>query len=492
MFITYTHVDEIKSRAKKWQVQSYQNLRRRALRPTLPTTDRSARERRPRMLPWKQASRLLAETSGSTSESSSEDQSVVFVVEDEDPFRTAIGSLRRDPFNSWPMENTGRVQLTVDYFTQVYAPMNAQNYRDSEGGNWLLSHLFKVALQADLLFESTVLFVWCQLPASRLGSSQEEHERMLMSVRGSVMKKLHHRLTVPKLSSDDVTIHTVLSLMAADFHRGQDDHVEVHREGLRRIVALRGGLEASDLPPQTRYSITATEMMCDYAIRRRGRSPKTNITPDKKLEYPTHPFPPALSKALSVLPPGFSDMALKTLLSYPVLKLLYQMTKIIEKGPAEFPKDTSIAVEMMRLSMESNATALEKAVVTLSFVFGRLLTDKTTKENRINSSTRTYRSMKEPLSALAKSIFGYEESAGQDFVAWAVFLLASVQEDHGLSRALQHATLARLLTSVPTVRKLEVFKGMLGRLFWHEGLIPQAETIWKRMIELKGSSSTKS
>jgi hypothetical protein len=94
--------------------------------------------------------------------------------------------------------------------------MHAQNYRDANGGNWLLSNLFKMALQADLLFESTVTFVWSQLPPMRLGSSPEEHERALMSVRGSVMRKLHHRLSVPKLCSDDVTIHTVLNLMAAD------------------------------------------------------------------------------------------------------------------------------------------------------------------------------------------------------------------------------------------------------------------------------------
>jgi hypothetical protein len=97
--------------------------------------------------------------------------------------------------------------------------MNVQNYRDSSGGNWLLSYLFRVALQADLLFESTVHFLWCQLPPGQLDSSQEEHDNVLISIRGSVMRKLHHRLTVPKLCSDDVTIHTVLSLMAADVSR---------------------------------------------------------------------------------------------------------------------------------------------------------------------------------------------------------------------------------------------------------------------------------
>lgn len=227
--------------------------------------------------------------------------------------------------------------------------------------------------------------------------------------------------------------------------------------------------------------------MCDYAIRRRGRSPKINITPDQKLEYPTHPFSPELSKAISVLPTGFSDMALKTLLSYPVLKLLYRLTKTIEKGPAEFYQDTSLAVEMMRLSMESNATtALEKAVVTLSFVFARLLSDATSRDYRINPSSRTYRSMQEPLSTLARSIFGYVELAGENFVAWAVFLLASTPEEHGLSRALQDESLKRLLSEIPTVQRLRVFEGMLRKLFWHEKLLPQLEVLWKKMLNLDG------
>ena len=100
--------------------------------------------------------------------------------------------------------------------TQVYAPMNVTNYQNNSGGNWLLSYLFRAALQADLLFEATVHFIWCQLPPSQLGQSQQTHQKVSMSVRGSVMRKLHHRLMVPKLCSDDITIHTVLALMAAD------------------------------------------------------------------------------------------------------------------------------------------------------------------------------------------------------------------------------------------------------------------------------------
>jgi hypothetical protein len=227
--------------------------------------------------------------------------------------------------------------------------------------------------------------------------------------------------------------------------------------------------------------------MCDYAIRRRNRSPNTNITPDKQLEYPRHPFPPALSRVISSLPDGFCEMALKTLLSYQVIQLLRRMAQTVEKSPAAFPEDTSIAVEMMRLSMESNATALERAIVTLSFVFGRVLYDASKTSNRVNSSARTYRSMREPLSALARSVFGLAEKAGEEFVVWAVFLLASAKEDYGLERSLQDDTLARLRRAVPVAKKLDSFKEMTKRYFWHTNLESQAEQLWKRMNEPKAS-----
>ena len=128
MFITYTHVDQIRSRAKKWQVQSFQNLRRHEVKATAPATlpaaDKSVRTRKPPVLLGKSASRTLAPSRGgklaenlsrSTSENNFENDNWVLVVEDDDPLRTAIGSLRREPFESWPMESNGRVQLTVDY-----------------------------------------------------------------------------------------------------------------------------------------------------------------------------------------------------------------------------------------------------------------------------------------------------------------------------------------------------------------------------------------
>jgi len=222
--------------------------------------------------------------------------------------------------------------------------------------------------------------------------------------------------------------------------------------------------------------------MCDYAIRRRARSPKTNITPDNKLEYPTHPFPPALARILATLPQGFSDMALKSMLSYPVIQLLHRIRKTMDKGPTAFPKDTSVAVEIMRLSMATNISAVEKATVTLSFVFARLLYDVSTKEYRVNSSERTYRSMKEPLEKLAAEIFGLAETAGQDFVVWGVFLLASAKKEHGLPESLRDNILLKMWANCRAVRRYEDFKESVAMFFWHDNLVSTLSEVWKRML----------
>lgn len=221
--------------------------------------------------------------------------------------------------------------------------------------------------------------------------------------------------------------------------------------------------------------------MCDYAIRRRGRSPKTNITPDKKLTYPTHPFSSVLSKLLATLPKGFADLALKTLLSDQVIQLLHRMTATVAKGPTEFVDDTSIAVEIMRLSMEPEANALENTVVQLSLVFGRLLVEVTVPGVHTRSR-RTYKSMKDTLEAIAKSVFMFEESAGREFVTWAVFLLVSTEEgNYGLPLSSQDDILVRLRHTIPSVLHFQTLQAMLETYFWHENLVPCMEEMWKRI-----------
>ena len=129
MFITYTHVDQLKAREKRWQVNSYQNRRRKQLKAALPSTGVSARASRPRVLQWGTTNsprersgahkpvnaRVLSDLAEGTADSEIV-QSTAPVVEKTPLVSTTLRSLRRDPFNSYPLNNnTECVQWSIDF-----------------------------------------------------------------------------------------------------------------------------------------------------------------------------------------------------------------------------------------------------------------------------------------------------------------------------------------------------------------------------------------
>lgn len=67
-----------------------------------------------------------------------------------------------------------------------------------------------------MLFESNVLYMWTQLSADKLGIRNRQYEATLLRRRGSVLRKLHFKLGTPELGSQESTIMTVISLIAAD------------------------------------------------------------------------------------------------------------------------------------------------------------------------------------------------------------------------------------------------------------------------------------
>ncbi|KAI1619110.1 hypothetical protein EDD36DRAFT_481155 [Exophiala viscosa] len=406
MFITYTHVDDIKAPAKKRQVHLYQNRRRKEI---------------------KAASTALSKN-------------------------------------------------------------HAAKPGEADAVSWP-SHKFPMALQADLLFEGIILLMWSSFPPSLKQSSHAERDQVFMGIRGAVMSKLHARLSVPQLCSDD-------------FNRGLDDNVEIHCEGLRQMVKLRGGLAANDVQPQTKYSITAcvhlihhnetvmtgltgegsAEMMVDLAILRRGLSPKMNMTPNNKIVYPAHPFSPELCKTIATLPKGFEDMALKQVLSVQVIDLLHRLTRTIERGPAEFPKDTSIAVEMMRLSMEPEANIVEKGVILLTFVFARFLSDKATKGSSSPQSMRTDDAIKEPVGRWARFAFGIQKEVDSDFIAWTTFVLWLACEDYGYSEKEQDELVDRLARTQPTMKNKDRLSSVVTKYFFHQSLEQDLDMFWKSLM----------
>jgi hypothetical protein len=123
MFITYTHFDQVRSKAKKRQVQSYQNIRRSQVRVNLPRLEGgSAGPRRPRILQWHRATQVEGVSVDAQEEQ--QDDSTLWILDAESkiealfersPMDTTLQSLRSDPFESYPIKSTRLVKINVDY-----------------------------------------------------------------------------------------------------------------------------------------------------------------------------------------------------------------------------------------------------------------------------------------------------------------------------------------------------------------------------------------
>ena len=96
---------------------------------------------------------------------------------------------------------------------QIYTAMYGATYTDEKGRNWLATNYFPLAMQNDMLFEAMILHMYHQFPSNHKTAAPARGD--FVSHRSSVLSKLHQRLS-SKDSIDDTTIHTILSLMAAD------------------------------------------------------------------------------------------------------------------------------------------------------------------------------------------------------------------------------------------------------------------------------------
>ena len=94
--------------------------------------------------------------------------------------------------------------------------MNEALYTDPTGKNWLMSTLFPMALQSDMLFEALILSM-ARYSQTSTKDALTPGGIQFASLRSSVLGKLHRTLSMDKdISTSNVTIHTVICLIAAD------------------------------------------------------------------------------------------------------------------------------------------------------------------------------------------------------------------------------------------------------------------------------------
>lgn len=223
MFVNYSHPADLKDPAKK-RVVSCVAARPRRMNPNLVT------KHAPGTFKWRKDSSNHSSPSESSSASPEPSNAISPNVHEEcqeteenckglsgASLNDLPGSFRDDPFNTFPIEASGMVPLAIDYYTNYFGPTTDLGIaaRCQLGGRPMMTRNFPFVLQSDVAFEALVLFMIIHSGDSAFGSP-EQRRRAIAVHRNNVLSKLNQRLADPRTCSDNISLHTILSLIAAD------------------------------------------------------------------------------------------------------------------------------------------------------------------------------------------------------------------------------------------------------------------------------------
>jgi len=118
-FVTYTHIDQLKAPEKRRQVNTYAARHIKQTRHLKATRLLTKPGTRPRILQWglRKADALDSPVPPNTevAVANSPDEIDPRIFDDYGSPSTVLGSFRNDPFNSYPIPVSPRIQLIIDH-----------------------------------------------------------------------------------------------------------------------------------------------------------------------------------------------------------------------------------------------------------------------------------------------------------------------------------------------------------------------------------------
>ncbi|ETI22463.1 hypothetical protein G647_06538 [Cladophialophora carrionii CBS 160.54] len=494
-FITYHDLDDLRDRRKRAQINAYINSTRKehrfrtSKRTSKPPLEWQHQPQNPALVkvePGLAEDSVIERPSSASAEDVDDAPSLpgrTYKAEALATPQTLLDGFRRDPFASFPVTQSGQVLWAADYFTRVYARDNASLYSD-EKGNWLLNRLFSLALQSDMLFEAIILSMSRLHPAGQ--SAIVPGGVRFSYYRTSVISKLHRRLAVKEKATDDITIHTIIALISADFFAGHDENAATHLKGLQAIVASRGGLEHGDFDRFTIYNLTGCHALCQFASERYRQCSAAAVKPQIELIYPEHPYSPSLCALIATLPVGFGDIAIDGRLSVQIIKLLARLASAAQDSPLR--KDVSvtevnkIGIDLLSFMSQRSVTPLERSICVLCFMFNIRDGLQATRNKGQQIFGEFLGNLKNVLKTTSETFMSLEGCTA-DLAIWGVAILTTVStaEGLGLSEEERGETLARLVRRHPrTARYWNEIELRVKRFFFPDAWIEEFHIWWKK------------
>lgn len=190
-----------------------------------------------------------------------------------------------------------------------------------------MSDFFYYQLQHPVLFEANI----CMAQAVRLGPLVGSSKELVYHY-GNTLRRLRRSLMGEQGYDSNANILAIHCLLGMDYILHDMTAFGIHMNGMNSLVKARGGIDGVGWQAITRPSFEALQTAWTVISARIQNSKETtpDCPPDKLIQipdYPKHPFNPQLCATIARLPQGISEIALKRVLSLPVIESLARTAK---------------------------------------------------------------------------------------------------------------------------------------------------------------------
>ena len=253
------------------------------------------------------------------------------------------------PFNPLPIESKGQVPNAFEFFRNVYAPIYAQ----SPG----FRTCCQVMLQDAMLFEQMMGYVLVmqhmnKSPECRMSTPSLYHSnRSVMRLR----QRLQSVDTDERTS--DAVVMTILFLIAFYVTCGDFEPWSLHMKALRRITAVRGGLDKLGWEGFLATKVAQVEAAWSTFETRKIVDPHV----ESGLVYPEHPFDPSLCSQIAKFSTGFRELALQKRLCLQFIRTLEEVLRRMEDAN-NAPSAVAITSVMDSVICKPELTTLERVL----------------------------------------------------------------------------------------------------------------------------------
>lgn len=383
---------------------------------------------------------------------------------------------------------------------QVYGPTHVCRPGVVEIGavKSFLSDFFYYQLQHPVLFEANI----CMAQAVRLGplvSSSKE----LVYHHGNTLRRLRRSLMAEKGYDSDANILAIQCLLGMDYILNDMTAFGIHMNGMNSLVAARGGIDEVGWQAITKPSFEALQTAWTVISARIQKSQETypDCPPDKVVqipEYPKHPFNPQLCATIAKLPQGLSEIALKRVLSLPVIESLAKTatwTKEMESLRLTTPKISVNRYQAedffdMLSTMELNTTETLLCLGVLAHCISSYSNAEISSldQRRLDLHMRKLR-LNLKLWTYGDKATGPEDVENECLIWSAMVVAATTGEGEGHENQEAWSIFVRVMDEYEFARSWNLLKCKLSKFFWNDTCEAKWFACWKNIMTTRFGES---